>query len=454
MIFKQFTVRIIFRTMILTLSLSVLILSLLTSGYHALSFLSFIIVIAQLVEMIRFVSKTNSELIRFLDAARHADFSQQFEFKHAGSGFTELSKTFSDILSGLQTARTMQEQDISHLKAVVEHVPVPLISIHANNKITVWNNSARRLFGNHSVTAIGDLGIFGNHFTGSLQKIQAGQKQLLDIEIDGVQHQLSISATQIIAAQNTEMLISMQDIQTELDKAQLQAWQDLVRVLTHEIMNSITPVASLARTATDLVDDVNVRTAQILPPNSEIQAELNDITDAVSTVARRSESLMQFVSSYRRLSSLPKPQKKPVTLQPIFEQTLLLAKQHTLDVNTEIVLNVIPESLMVNADKNMLEQVLLNLLLNASQAIQGIDNPKVILSAALSKRGHVIIQISDNGIGIDNALKSKIFVPFYTTKREGSGVGLALTRQVMIAHGGSVTVKNNQAGGATFSLNF
>jgi C4-dicarboxylate-specific signal transduction histidine kinase len=194
----------------------------------------------------------------------------------------------------------------------------------------------------------------------------------------------------------------------------------------------------------------------ILPPNSEIQAELNDITDAVSTVARRSESLMQFVSSYRRLSSLPEPQKEPVTLHPIFEQTLLLAKQHTLDVNTEIVLKVIPESLMVNVDKNMLEQVLLNLLLNASQAIQGIDNPKVILSAALNKRGHVIIQISDNGIGIgiDKALKSKIFVPFYTTKREGSGVGLALTRQVMIAHGGSVTVKNNQAGGATFTLNF
>lgn len=454
MIFKQFTVRIILRTILVMFSLTSLILSLLHSGYHALSLLSFFIVIAQLVEMTRFVSKTNTELTRFLDAARYADFSQHFEFKNAGSGFEALNETFTHILTRLQTTRATQEQDIKHLKAVVEHVPVPLISIHANNKITLWNNSARRLFGSHSVVSIDDFAIFGDMFTLSLQKIQAGQKQLLHIEIDGMQHQLSVSATQIIIAQKKEILISMQDIQNELDTAQLQAWQDLVRVLTHEIMNSITPVASLAKTATDLVDDVKIKTEKLVDPHSEIQEELNNITDAVSTVARRSESLMHFVTSYRRLTSLPEPQTKTSSIEPIFEQTLLLAQQSAFNRDTEISLKVTPKSLTVDVDKSMLEQVLLNLLLNASHAIQGEIHPKVTMSARLNKRGHVVIEVSDNGIGVEEPLKSKIFVPFYTTKREGSGVGLALTRQVMIAHGGSVTVKNNNMGGATFSLTF
>jgi len=258
---------------------------------------------------------------------------------------------------------------------------------------------------------------------------------------------------------NKELLLSMQDIQSELDTAQLQAWQDLVRVLTHEIMNSITPVASLAQTAADLVDDIKEKSESVPNLKQEIGEDLEDVTNAVNTVARRSEGLMQFVTSYRRLTRLPEPNKKQTAIATLFEQAKLLTSKLPGAEQITIETSVIPTSLSVDADRDMVEQVLVNLLQNAVHALfettsEEKPNGIISLSAQLNKRGRVVIEVADNGSGISEELATKVFVPFYTTKRDGSGVGLALTRQVMIAHSGDVTVRKNKQGGATFSLMF
>ena len=216
----------------------------------------------------------------------------------------------------------------------------------------------------------------------------------------------------------------MQDIQSELDIAQLHAWQDLVKVLTHEIMNSITPVASLAKTTVDLVADCKQK-ADAYP---ELSEDLQDISEAVETVARRSDGLIQFVCSYRQLTQLPSPNKNKV--------------------------NVEPSELEVTVDKDMLEQVFLNLLQNAEHAVENCISPKVSLNAFLNKRGHVVIEVSDNGKGIPDEIGNKIFVPFYTTKQQGSGVGLALTRQIMLAHGGAIKYEVKEAGGTVVRITF
>ena len=280
--------------------------------------------------------------------------------------------------------------------------------------------------------------------------MKAGERRLVAFTTDDLDQKVMLQATQVTIDGRIEKLISIQNIQSELDAAQLQAWQDLVRVLTHEIMNSITPVASLAKTAVDLVDDV----AGKVGDDQDVLDELSDVKDAVNTVARRSDKLNQFVSSYRSLTRLPPPEKKRVRVADIFDQleTLFTAKWN--ETGPDLVMHVEPAELDVFADRDMLEQVLINMLQNAEQALDGIENPELTVTAWLNRRGRITIEISDNGSGIDAEIADRIFVPFFTTKREGSGVGLALARQVMIAHGGTISVTNNENGGARFTLTF
>ena len=460
--FKRFSLLIATRTILAMLTLIFLTQAIMSDGYHATVLLLSAILLTQFFEITRFISRTNTELVRFFEAVRHADFSQRFELKSLGTGFDELGATFTDILQRIQSVRSNQEAELRHIKAIIEHVPVPLLSIDHKGKITLWNNSVRRLFGTNAVTHIDDMAQFNEDFPKKLQSILAGERTLVHITIDDMEHKLIISATEITTATQQETLLSLQDIQSELALAQLQAWQDLVSVLTHEIMNSITPVASLAKTAVDLVQDVQEKTQSIPAITNEITEELDDVLGAVTTVARRSDGLMQFVTSYRRLTRLPSPNKKTISVATIFDHVTTLAKQNWQKDNIELSKSIAPQALDIHVDPDMIEQILLNLLLNAEHALIPTEGaiekrsctPKIELNAFLNVRGHVVIEVADNGKGIENKNMTQIFVPFFTTKKEGSGVGLALTRQVMLAHNGKVAVRNNNQGGATFSLTF
>ena len=247
-----------------------------------------------------------------------------------------------------------------------------------------------------------------------------------------------------------EKLVSLQNIQSDLDGVQLSAWQDLVRVLTHEIMNSLTPVTSLANTAADLVQ----HSAKSPKLDADLKESLNDALDAVTTVSRRSDDLLKFVSSYRQLTRLPEPQRKSIPVLDLLnsiKQFLSTSNTETGDVTIDIL--VTPESLTIYADRNMIEQILINLVKNSLQATQNLD-ANITLKGRLAKQGGTAIDVIDNGPGIPSELLDKIFVPFFTTKREGSGVGLALSRQIMIAHGGNILLNQVESGGTQFSLLF
>jgi two-component system nitrogen regulation sensor histidine kinase NtrY len=448
--FKKFSLFIAIRTIFVMVNLLVLSLLISAQGYHATTLIAFILLVFQCLYLLRFVSKTNAELVRFLDAARYADYSQRFDLSLFGSGFGELGSTFTDILERFQTVRSEQEENQRHLKAIVEHIPVPLISISSDGLLTLWNNAARKLFGANHVTKLSDLTPFGEEFAKHLSTVKPGERRLVNFTIDAMEHQLSISATQIMLTKKQETLISMQDIQSELDIAQVQAWQDLVKVLTHEIMNSITPVASLAKTTVDLVADCKQK-AETYP---ELGEDLQDISEAVETVARRSDGLIQFVSSYRQLTRLPTPNKNKIYVCTLFQQSCALATQQWDKKGIQVQVKIQPSELNVTVDKDMLEQVLLNLLQNAEHAVENCMSPKVNLNAFLNKRGHVVIEVSDNGKGIPDEIGNKIFVPFYTTKQQGSGVGLALTRQIILAHGGAIKYELRETGGTVFRMTF
>ncbi len=454
--FNRFSRLIALRAVLTILSLILLSQAIIHDGYQVTSVLLIMVVVCQFVELTCFITKTNTELVRFFDAIRHADFSQRFELKQLGHGFDELGVTFTDILARLQKVRANQETELRQTKAILEHVPVPLISINQHGKVTLLNNSVRRLFGSNTVTHIDDFAKFNADLPKKLLAILAGEHTLVNINIDEMEHKLIVSATEITTASQRETLLSMQDIQSELARAQLQAWQELVSVLTHEIMNSITPVASLAKTTVDLVGDVKEKTVNLPSINHDINQDLHDILGAVKTVARRSDGLMQFVTSYRRLTRLPTANKKCVSVTTLFTHVKTLACENWQDNEIQLSTNISPPALDFHVDNDMIEQILLNLLLNAEQAFAANNEhnkvAKISLKACLNVRGHVVIEVADNATGIDTEKLSDIFVPFFTTKKQGSGVGLALTRQVMLAHNGKVSVRNNSQGGATFSL--
>ncbi|RLA37152.1 MAG: histidine kinase [Gammaproteobacteria bacterium] len=447
--FRRFSVLLIVRLVLAGIAGGVTVWLFLQPGLHSLTLLSAVLLVGLVGELWWYVSRTNREVTRFLDAARHADYSQRFDFENVGAGFEELANTFSEILEKISAVRSNQEMELRRLRALIDHTPIPLLTINGDDTITLQNNSARRMFGSAQVTRLKDLRQFGVSFYTAVNEAVPGNRELVSFSVDGVEYKLTLATTENIVAGEAIRLVSLQDIQSELDMTQADAWQDLVRVLTHEIMNSITPVRSLATTAAEVVEDIAAKTES----DSPIRDDIDDLRDALSTLQKRSNNLMEFVNSYRQLTRLAPPEKKRMPIRKLFESVATIAAAEWPDSKQILTYDVDPEGLDVYADQVLLEPVLLNLLRNAWQATLNTDNPKIDMRGRFNSRGNVVIDVSDNGPGVPDDLTRKIFVPFFTTKEQGSGVGLALARQVMTAHGGYIRLAQDGAG-AKFSLTF
>ena len=438
----RFSIGVAVRLILLAASSFAVIRLSLLSGYQATTLFAFIMTCALVFEMIRFVSRTNFELSRFHEAARHGDYGERFDLGRLGAGFGELGASFNRIFSQFQDARAAQESELSRHKALLEQVPVPLISLHSNQALTLWNRAARRQFHGVAVKTLSGLAAFGEDLRRQVEEILPGERRLATVIVDNVRQRVTLAATQIVTREGTEKLISIQNIQSELDAAQLEAWQNLVWVLTHEIMNSITPISSLAQTAATLMRD-------------DVAADKDsgdDIRNAVATIAARSEKLTKFVSNYRKLMQIPPPQMKSIPAEDLFAQVTALFSSQWAEEKIDLCIEVSPRKLRLTVDPTLMEQVLINMLKNAREATTEQLRPTVSLKARLDNNSAPYIEVTDNGAGIPADIEEKIFVPFYTTKPNGSGVGLALARQIMIAHGGTVSVASQPGAGTKFTL--
>jgi nitrogen fixation/metabolism regulation signal transduction histidine kinase len=447
---NRFGFTLLLRLLVVSLGTAAYVYAFLRLGLHAFSIALLLIVAALVYELWLFLQRTNREVTRFFASARHADFSQHFDFSDQGCGFPALGTTFNEILARLKEQRLAQEVELRQLRAMVDHMPVPLMALHDSGRLQLLNNAARRFFGRHQLTQVEELKKFGAGFHAQLQSLKAGQKTLARLNIDGSESEVILSVTSLSGEGTTLHLVSLQDIGQELALAQLDAWQDLVRVLTHEIMNSITPVASLAQTTADMAGDLAATTAADHPHHGALAR----INDAAHTVARRAGNLMQFVANYRELTGLPEPLKRRLRVKEVLDHVARIVAANADARQPALSIDVTPPELEFHADPEQVEQVLINLLRNAEQALAGKADGHIVLGAFLNLRGHVTLEVRDNGPGIDEKILPKIFVPYYTTKPDGSGIGLALARQIVMAHGGSIRAGNGESGGAVFTLTF
>ena len=390
------------------------------------------IIALQVAGLLHYVEAHVDTLEEFFAAVNYEDFTRRFVTDDIDA---ELKAAFNRILDRFQDARAQRDLQASYLETVVRHVPVPFIASRADGSLSLINNPARRLTGMTALRHMDDLAQLDPALPGLMQAIEPGQQQLLQSKLREVPVELRVSVSEIRMEGEAERLYSIENLSGELTARESSAWRNLIRVLTHEIMNTLTPVTSLAQTCQGMLD--------------EQQAD-KEIREAISTIARRSAGLMNFVSKYRELLQVPQPHTEDIDVMTAANTVVTLMRDQL--ENTDVHVEVIPPSLQVHADRNLLDQVLLNLVKNAVDALGDTASPEITIKARLDY-GRVLLQVSDNGPGIPANVLDQVFVPFFTTKRDGSGIGLSLSRQIMTAHGGEIAVAS-KAGGTMVSLVF
>ncbi len=450
MAFKSFETRVSLHVLMLlvtTLSFAFLMMS---TTYYVATGLTGVLILAQFLYLLHLIRTTNRELSRFFGAVRNSDFSQSFHYGDMGPSFEELGESFSMVLDRFRDTRSEKEEQGHYLRILVEHIPVALISVFDDGKVQPLNNAARRLFGPQFPKTIDGFQEYGEELHEAVKGIAPGQNLLVRTDHLRDDHRLKIAATQIAVGGEQQRILSMQDIQSELDANEFEAWRELGRVLTHELMNSLTPVSSLAGTAHSLLEELMEKAGE----DSSLGGDLKDARDAVDTVARRSEGLLHFVDNYRQVMRVPPPQIEQFKLAEVCERIERLMSGDFEDKGISFECLVEPMSLQMRADPDLLEQALINLVKNALDVLEGVSDPKIAISGRLNSRGHVEVSVSDNGGGVDQEIAEKIFVPFYTTKRQGAGIGLSLTRQIMLGHRGGIDLDTEKGKGTTFTLRF
>ena len=419
-----------------------------STGFVAVTLVVGALALLQAGLVVRYIGRTNRELARFLSAIRYDDTAQSFSVGSLGPSFRELGQELEQAMRRFRDARLADESRRRYLEALVDQVPVALLAVHDDGAVELLNNAARRLLNASSKTRVEALDAYGAGFRRDIAQSRPGGRTLTRTELDGLQRHLILSTTQIIVGGSSQRLTSLQDIQTELDSNELSAWQDMVRVISHEIMNSLTPIASLARTADEIVAELEQRQP------AGAQELTADLRDAVQTLARRSDGLLRFVTGYRQLSQMPPPAMRPVSLREYFRRLEKLLEPEWSGRGIVLHMREPSEGVHIVADEGLLDQAMINLLRNAADAAAAGAEPQVWLTGGLSERGRPVIEIADNGPGFADEIKDKIFLPFFTTKADGSGIGLALARQVMLIHSGAITASERSGGGALFRLTF
>ena len=447
MAYKHFRLICVLRVALLCVTTCLFFYSLFFSEYYATLAIIGACVVYQTWALIHYVERTQRDLTRFLQAIRYEDFSQSFTGAGLGSAYNNLKDAFNEVLEAFRKTRAEREENFQYLQTIVQHVGIGLICYTPEGRIELMNTAAQRLLRKPHMRDVRELETVSKAFSETLLKLRSGDKALVKVQDEDELLQIIVYATELRMRGESFILASVQNIQTELEEQEMEAWQKLIRVLTHEIMNSITPISSLASTVRGLLPDSE-------RASSLASETLPDVHTALETIQSRSEGLLHFVEAYRQLTHISRPDFQIFQISELFARVVFLMQGECDKNNIALHTAIDPRTLELTADPDLIEQVLINLMRNAVEALTGRSNARMDLSAKLDGRGRVVIRVQDNGPGILEDVQERIFIPFFTTKRDGSGIGLALSRQIMRVHRGTISVQSRPEEETVFMLRF
>lgn len=454
MVFKKFRIQVIVRIILIMTTFVLIFFIHQETAYAISSIILAALFFAQIISLIRYAEQTNIKLTRFFESIRHADFTSSFADNELGKSFEGLNKEFNGVIEAFNKNKTEKEEHFNYLLTVIQHVSIGIIVFKRDGTVDVFNNAVKRLMQLPRLRNIKDLSAIEVGLPDKLLEMKAGDKSLIKVFVADELLQLSMHATQFRMRGEEYILVSFQDIHPELEQKEIESWQKLIRVLTHEIMNSITPISSLSET----VDGILTNHEKDPPSPEEFKEDTENVRQAITTIRNRSKGLLNFVEIYRNLTRIPKPNFRHFYVNDLFDRAMELLGPKFEKSNIETIIKIFPKDLKLLADPDLVDQVLINILLNAIDAFSGKETgnakPKITIVASVNLNNRTTIEIADNGKGIKQDLLDKIFMPFFTSKTTGSGIGLSLSRQIMQMHKGSIGVRSKQGEGSVFTLVF
>ncbi len=450
MFYKKFTFLVTVRIILLLTNMLILSLIFGDSRLFFNQIILFVILIIQIGELIRFVNHTNKELARLFMAIRHSDFSVTFKEAPLGKSFEELQHSMMEIIQAYKDVKIEKEAQYHFLQMMVRQLHFGIISIENENTITTINPMAEQLAGIAGAKNWKLVRQLNPEFALRIDELGDNARGLIQFSTQGEQKTFAVDIRTPHILDKPHKLITFQDINSEIEQKEIEAWHKLIRILTHEIMNSVTPIASLTETMQTVLEDKDGNQKQA---NNISDDTIKDIRFSLKTIHKRSDGLLNFVETYRKLTKIPQPVIQPIVVKEMLHEIMQLMLTEVNDQLVDIKVEVSQSDLIIQADPNQIEQVVINLVKNSIQAIDVKAEGHITLKG-YEQNNKIIIEVTDNGKGIPDKELSEIFIPFFSTKKEGSGIGLSLSKQIMSLHGGTIKVNSSLGERTSFYLGF
>lgn len=406
------------------------------------------LIIYAVIEMIRFQKKAQDEVNQFVESIQYRDFSRHFDVRKAPNELKPLRKGFNDINTTFKLISRERETQYHYLQKILELVDTGILSYEEETGEIGWINEAfKNLISIPYLKTVHSLEKREPDLYLELTKVKPGDSKIITITRNQQLVKILITASVMRSDDKLYKLIAFQNVSEALDETESKAWSKLLNVMTHEIMNSVAPISSLADTLKNRLQSPEIA-------NSVQSSELEDLELGIDTIKRRSEGLLKFTESYRSLNKITKLDRNKVLVRDLFENLNSLMRPTLEKKHIELEIILRDPTLAIQADINLIEQVMINLLVNAIEAVKDREEPRLTLSAEVQNNSKTLVKVTDNGLGMPPELLDKIFIPFFSTRKTGSGIGLSLCKQIMLLHKGNIQVQSTEGKGSSFILQF
>jgi two-component system nitrogen regulation sensor histidine kinase NtrY len=443
MIYSNFRLNIILRILLIFAFLALMAFWLI-GGHYLRSVYVGIFIIVLIVELFIYIDRLNNNLSDYFSALLSEDYSSRLSDFGKGRSFRKLYEILNAINNKLKILSKEKETRSQYLGSLIEQSGVGILSIDLNGKIHLVNNAFRKLLGLDKARKGMNMGDISRELLNIIQKIPVGEHQLIRWVVGNTEKPFSFQVSRFKIEEQLFILVSVHDIRAELDEKELEAWQKLIRVLTHEIMNSVTPIVSLSNSLNSLLKNSG--------ETIDEKKFKNRLSDGLEAIVDRSSGLMRFTNTYQNLTRVPAPKIQWIDLDLLLKKIATLYLSEMQGKNINFLINYTGKPGKFRGDPDLIEQVLINLIRNAMEAVESRDDPRIRLDVGEIPGYQVKIKVEDNGSGMNKETMNKIFVPFFSTKPGGSGIGLSLSRQIIMMHRGSIEVTSKEGAGSIFEV--